>query len=60
MGLYDWLISRSPRLFGTPDDVRKRLIELAGNGLTDWMFYVTGPEPDRHLLLENLSNTSII
>ena len=60
LGLYDWLISRSPRLFGTPDDVSKRLIELAGNGLTDWMFYVTGPEPDRHLLLENLSNTSII
>jgi 5,10-methylenetetrahydromethanopterin reductase len=43
LGLYDWLIERSPRLFGTPKDVAKRLNELADrHGTTDWIFFASG------------------
>ena len=55
VGLYDWLISRSPRLFGTPDDIGARLEELAETGLTNWMFYITPRDSGRYDLLEKLS-----
>jgi 5,10-methylenetetrahydromethanopterin reductase len=55
LGLYDWLISRSPRIFGTPDDVSNRLAEFEGKGLTDWMFYVSGPDHKKYDLLEKLT-----
>ena len=56
VGLYDWLISRSPRLFGTPDDINRRLEELAEMGLTNWMFYITPNDPGKYDLLDKLSN----
>ena len=56
VGLYDWLISRSPRLFGTPDDITRRLEELGEMGLTNWMFYITPNDPGRYDLLDKLSN----
>ncbi|MSP51955.1 MAG: LLM class flavin-dependent oxidoreductase [Alphaproteobacteria bacterium] len=43
LGIYDWLMSRSPRLLGTPKDVAKRLNELADrHGTTDWLFFASG------------------
>lgn len=55
LGIYDWLISRAPRLWGTPADVSKRLAEFRDMGLTNWMFYVGGPDLDRYDLLDKLS-----
>ena len=43
LGLYDWLLSRSPRLFGTSDDVASRLNELGrDHDMTKWIFFATG------------------
>ena len=56
LGLYEWLLSRSPRLFGTPEDVSVRLEELAGQGLTNWMFYITPRDQGRYEMLEMLSD----
>ena len=39
LGLYDWLVSRSPRLWGTPADVSARFEELAGQGVTNWVIH---------------------
>ena len=43
LGLYDWLLSRSPRLFGTSDDVANRLNELGrDHDMKKWIFFATG------------------
>ena len=39
LGLYDWLISRSPRLWGTPADVVGRFEDLAGQGIANWVIH---------------------
>ncbi len=39
LGVYDWLVSRAPRLWGTDDDIRHRLRELGAEGQTNWLFY---------------------
>ena len=39
LGVYDWLVSRAPRLWGTDDDIARRLGELGAEGLTNWLFY---------------------
>ena len=39
LGVYDWLVSRAPRLWGTDDDIVRRLRELGEEGLTNWLFY---------------------
>lgn len=39
LGVYEWLVSRAPRLWGTDDDIRRRLRELGAEGLTNWLFY---------------------
>ena len=40
LGVYDWLISRSPRLFGTTDEVVERLNELGRTlDMTQWIFF---------------------
>ena len=49
------LISRSPRLFGTPDDINVRLEELAKQGMNNWMFYITPNDPKKYELVETLS-----
>lgn len=36
LGIYDWLTARSARLFGTPEDVRKRMDELRQHGIEKW------------------------
>jgi 5,10-methylenetetrahydromethanopterin reductase len=48
LGLYEWLISRAPGLWGTPTDVARRLTELGDQGMQRWMFYV-GRKPSRVL-----------
>ena len=47
LGLYDWLLSRAPGLWGTPADVARRLRELETQGMDRWMFYVGRSESDR-------------
>lgn len=45
LGLYDWLIWRSPRLFGTPDDVAMRMIELARTlDVKQWILFLIGQD----------------
>lgn len=46
LGLYDWLMTRSARIWGTPDDVSRRVIELADLGATKFLFYggIAGPD----------------
>lgn len=39
LGVYDWLTSRSPCLWGTPRDIGQRLDFLRGRGVTKWMLY---------------------
>ena len=40
LGIYDWLLSRSPRLFGTTDDVVERLNELGRTlDMKQWIFF---------------------
>jgi alkanesulfonate monooxygenase SsuD/methylene tetrahydromethanopterin reductase-like flavin-dependent oxidoreductase (luciferase family) len=47
LGVYDWLIERSGRLWGTPADVAGRLRELEAQGLTNWLLNVRGQSRDR-------------
>ena len=54
LGLYDWLIERSPRLWGTPADVAARLEELGAAGLHNWIYYV-GRRKDKHGVVETLA-----
>ena len=39
LGLYDWLVSRSPCLWGTPAEVRHRMEALRARGVSRWMLY---------------------
>lgn len=64
LGLYDWLMARSPRLFGTPDDVAGRMNELGRSlGLKQWILFligndgqnVSGTHAERFTLLEQLT-----
>ena len=47
LGIYDWVISKVPGLWGTPEDMTHRLAELRELGLTNWLFYVGRPNTDR-------------
>ena len=40
LGIYDFLLSRSPRFWGTPDDICRRLAQFREMGLTQWQLYV--------------------
>ena len=44
LGLYDWLLARSPRLFGTPDEIGQRLAQLRSQGLDKWCLWQEGGE----------------
>ena len=54
LGLYDWLVERSPRLWGTPSDVAARLRELGDLGLHNWIYYI-GRRADKIGLVETLA-----
>ena len=45
LGIYDWLMSRSPGLMGTPADVTVRLKELRDRDMLNWIFFATGRGP---------------
>lgn len=47
LGIYDWLVSRAPGLWGTSDDIARRLLEFNDRGMSQWLFYVGGPDQDR-------------
>jgi len=42
LGVYDWLVERSSRLFGSPEDVRKRMDELRNYGVENWSVALVG------------------
>ena len=44
LGVYDWLISRSACLWGTPEEVRARLETLRARGAKKWMLFPDGME----------------
>ena len=43
LGIYEWLLERAARLWGRPDDVGARLIELEQQGLERWLLYPNNP-----------------
>lgn len=46
LGLYDWIVSRSPCLWGTPGEVAVRLNELKGRGIYNWMLWPDNADLD--------------
>tara|TARA_B100000686_G_scaffold327602_1_gene386668 strand:+ start:338 stop:1384 length:1047 start_codon:yes stop_codon:yes gene_type:complete len=58
LGIYDWLVGRSPQLWGTPDNVAARIEELGELGLHNWIFYI-GRRADKHGLVKTLANEVI-
>ena len=42
LGVLDWLVERSARLFGTPEDVIKRMEELRDYGVKNWSVALVG------------------
>jgi alkanesulfonate monooxygenase SsuD/methylene tetrahydromethanopterin reductase-like flavin-dependent oxidoreductase (luciferase family) len=54
LGIYEWLIARAPRLWGTDEDIARRLRELGGEGLTNWLFYGGSLSEDTLRLVELL------
>ena len=44
LGLYDWLLTRSPRLVGTPAEIGERLKALEAQGLDNWCLWQDGGE----------------
>ena len=59
LGIYDWLVSRSARLWGTPRDISHRLLELAEMGVTNWLFYAGLPGIDKQDLVRKLGREVI-
>jgi len=47
LGIYSWLSTMTPGLFGTPDDIAASLIEHGKAGRENWMFYVGHAGEDR-------------
>ena len=65
LGIHDWIIEHSPRLWGTPDDICERLGELADTGLTNWVFlqqskgtFVGGADAEKLDLIEKLGQVA--
>jgi len=58
LGIHDWLVSRSARLWGTADDVRQRFAELEAQGLENWFLYPHGGETDPVRVAERLALAS--
>ena len=65
LGIHDWIIEHSPRLWGTPDDICERLEELAGMGLHNWIFlqqskgtFVGGADAEKLDVIEKLGDVA--
>ncbi|MCH9037504.1 MAG: hypothetical protein IH860_09355, partial [Chloroflexi bacterium] len=39
LGIADWLVARSARLWGTPNDIGNRFQELQAQGLENWWLF---------------------
>jgi 5,10-methylenetetrahydromethanopterin reductase len=59
LGIYDWLLERSPRLWGTPTEIAGRLRELRERGLNNWIFNLGGVGIDRLALVDVLAHEII-
>jgi len=59
LGVYDWLVSRSARLWGTTADIRTRLREFEGQGLTNWLLNLRGVGLDRLEVVRRLAEEVI-
>jgi len=65
LGIHDWIVEHSPRLWGTPDDICERLGELAEMGLANWIFlqqskgtFVGGADAEKLDLIEKLGEVA--
>jgi 5,10-methylenetetrahydromethanopterin reductase len=47
LGIYDWLISRAPGLWGPPSAIAERLRSYRDRGMTNWIFYGGGSDLNR-------------
>jgi alkanesulfonate monooxygenase SsuD/methylene tetrahydromethanopterin reductase-like flavin-dependent oxidoreductase (luciferase family) len=47
LGIYEWLVSRAPGLWGPPEHIADRLVELGRRGLANWIFYGGSSDIDR-------------
>ena len=56
LGLYEWLVARAPRLWGPPEVIADRLVELAEAGVPNWIFYLPGSAADRLSWIETFTN----
>ena len=55
LGIYEWLLSRSPRVWGTPADVIARLKELNDRfAMENWVFFAAGQ--DLHTVLDTMAS----
>ncbi|MSP52480.1 MAG: LLM class flavin-dependent oxidoreductase [Alphaproteobacteria bacterium] len=61
LGVYDWMMRHSPRLFGTPRDVATRLNEFGARDMKQWIFFATSrgawagsPEEERLDLINKI------
>ena len=55
LGIYEWLVSRAPALWGPPDNIVTRLRELDGMGIGSWLFYGGGADFDRSAWIETFT-----
>ena len=56
LGIYDWLVERSAKLYGPPDQVRKRMDELREHGIENWYLW---PEGDGGIF-ECINNLGVV
>ncbi len=55
LGVYEFLLNRSPRLWGTPEDISRRIGELGDMGVNNWLFYAGHAGTDKLDLIDKLS-----
>jgi alkanesulfonate monooxygenase SsuD/methylene tetrahydromethanopterin reductase-like flavin-dependent oxidoreductase (luciferase family) len=63
LGIYDWIMSQSPQLFGTAADICARLDTYGALGLRNWFFlqssrgtFVGGADQDKYDLIDMVSS----
>ena len=44
LGVHDWILEHAARLWGPPETIRARLVELERRGLENWILYPNNPE----------------
>lgn len=59
LGIHDWLTARAPRLWGPPDVIANRLLELAEDGVPNWIFFLPGGFADRKQWVDRFTGAVI-